>query len=76
MKWREAGLRLPSIVRLEKLATVGKSTVVKKNGTRRYGRLEVNKKSFGADLLGDSRIGPARIATPWSNATLFSQDED
>jgi mRNA-degrading endonuclease toxin of MazEF toxin-antitoxin module len=30
--WQLAGLRLPSIVRLEKLATVEKSTVIKKIG--------------------------------------------
>jgi mRNA interferase MazF len=29
VKWQHAGLRLPSIVRLEKLSTVEKSTVIK-----------------------------------------------
>ncbi len=32
VNWQRAGLRLPSIVRLEKLATVDKSTVLKKMG--------------------------------------------
>ena len=32
VNWQRAGLRLPSIVRLEKLATVEKSTVVRKMG--------------------------------------------
>jgi mRNA interferase MazF len=32
VNWRRAGLRLPSIVRLEKLATVERATVVKKMG--------------------------------------------
>src|SRR5208283_4860411 len=32
VNWQLAGLRLPSIVRLEKLATVEKSTVVRKMG--------------------------------------------
>ena len=31
-EWQRAGLRLPSIVRLEKLVTVTKSTVIKKMG--------------------------------------------
>ncbi len=31
-EWPKAGLRLPSIVRLEKLATVEKSTIVRKLG--------------------------------------------
>ncbi len=30
--WQAAGLRLPSCVRLEKLATVGKSTVIRPLG--------------------------------------------
>jgi hypothetical protein len=30
--WQAAGLRLPSIIRLEKLATVEKSTVIKRLG--------------------------------------------
>jgi len=30
--WQRAGLRLPSIVRIEKLATVEKTTIVKKMG--------------------------------------------
>jgi mRNA interferase MazF len=32
VNWQRAGLRLPSIVRLEKLATVNKSTVVRRMG--------------------------------------------
>jgi len=36
-QWQQAGLRLPSIVRLEKLATVEKSTVI-----RRLGRIELD----------------------------------
>jgi mRNA interferase MazF len=32
VNWQQAGLRLPSIVRLEKLATVAKTTVSKKLG--------------------------------------------
>ncbi len=32
VNWQRAGLRLPSIVRLEKLATVEKSTVIKRMG--------------------------------------------
>ena len=32
VNWQQAGLRLPSIVRAEKLATVDKSTVVRKIG--------------------------------------------
>jgi hypothetical protein len=30
--WQQAGLRLPSVARMEKLATVGKSTVIKSLG--------------------------------------------
>ena len=32
VNWQRAGLRLPSIVRIEKLATVEKTTVVRKMG--------------------------------------------
>jgi mRNA interferase MazF len=32
VNWQRAGLRLPSIVRLEKLATVEKTTVIKRMG--------------------------------------------
>ncbi len=35
IQWQKAGLRLPSIVRLEKLATVEKSTII-----RRLGQIE------------------------------------
>jgi mRNA interferase MazF len=31
--WRDAGLKLPSVVRLEKLATISKSCVARKLGT-------------------------------------------
>jgi mRNA interferase MazF len=30
--WRQAGLRLPSVIRLEKLATVDKTNVIKRMG--------------------------------------------
>ena len=32
VNWQQAGLRLPSFVRLEKLATVQKSTIIKRMG--------------------------------------------
>ena len=53
--WQLAGLRLPSIVRLEKLATVEKSTVVKKLGHLAPGDWEKVKtvlRLFFADILG------------------------
>jgi mRNA interferase MazF len=54
VNWQRAGLRLPSIVRLEKLATVEKSTVVKKMGRLAPDDGEKVKtvlKQFFADIL-------------------------
>ncbi len=52
--WRQAGLRLPSIVRLEKLATVEKSMVVRKMGRLApddWEKVKVVLKQFFADIL-------------------------
>jgi mRNA interferase MazF len=52
--WQQAGLRLPSIVRLEKLATIEKSTVVRKMGHLTLDDWEKVKavlKQFFADIL-------------------------
>ena len=52
--WQQAGLRLPSIVRLEKLATVEKSTVVKKMGRLApddWEKVKTVLKQFFADIL-------------------------
>ena len=52
--WQRAGLRLPSIVRLEKLATVEKTTVVRRMGQLAPDDWEKAKtvlKQFFADIL-------------------------
>jgi mRNA interferase MazF len=54
VNWQQAGLRLPSIVRLEKLATVEKSTVVRKMGhlvPEDWEKVKTVLKQFFADLL-------------------------
>ena len=54
VNWQQAGLRLPSIVRLEKLATVEKSTVVKKMGQlapEDWEKVKTVLKQFFADIL-------------------------
>jgi mRNA interferase MazF len=54
VNWQRAGLRLPSIVRLEKLATVEKSTVVKQMGHLApddWEKVKAVLKQFFADLL-------------------------
>jgi len=54
VNWQRAGLRLPSIVRLEKLATVEKSTVVKKMGRLApddWEKVKTVLKQFFADIL-------------------------
>ncbi len=54
VNWQRAGLRLPSVVRLEKLATVEKSTVVRKIGHLAPDDWEKAKtilKQFFADIL-------------------------
>jgi mRNA interferase MazF len=52
--WQRSGLRLPSIVRLEKFATVQKSTVVKKMGRltpEDWENVKTILKKFFADIL-------------------------
>jgi mRNA interferase MazF len=52
--WERAGLRLPSIVRLEKSATVEKSTVVRrmgKLGTEEWDKLKAVLRQFFGDIL-------------------------
>jgi mRNA interferase MazF len=52
--WQRAGLRLPSIVRIEKLATVEKSTVVRKMGhfaPDDWEKMKMVLKQFFADIL-------------------------
>jgi mRNA interferase MazF len=54
LNWQQAGLRLPSIVRLEKLATVEKSTVVKKMGQlapEDWKKVKTVLKQFFSDIL-------------------------
>jgi mRNA interferase MazF len=54
VNWKGAGLRLPSIVRLEKLATVEKSLVVKKMGHLTpddWERAKAVLRQFFADVL-------------------------
>lgn len=54
VNWQQAGLRLPSIVRLEKLATVEKSTVAGKMGRLApddWEKMKTVPKQFFADLL-------------------------
>ncbi len=54
VNWQGAGLRLPSIIRLEKLATVEKSTVVKKMGQLApddWEKVKTVLKQFFADIL-------------------------
>jgi mRNA-degrading endonuclease toxin of MazEF toxin-antitoxin module len=54
VNWQQAGLRLPSIVRLEKLATVEKSTVVKKMGRITpddWEKVKAVLEQFFADIL-------------------------
>ncbi len=54
VNWQRAGLRLPSIVRLEKLATVEKSTAVKKMGRLvpdEWEKLRTVLTQFFADIL-------------------------
>jgi mRNA-degrading endonuclease toxin of MazEF toxin-antitoxin module len=54
VNWQRAGLRLPSIVRLEKLATVEKSTVVRKMGRLtpdEWEKVKTVLKQFFADIL-------------------------
>ncbi len=54
VNWQHAGLRLPSIVRLEKLATVEKTTVVRKMGHLApddWAKAKVVLKQFFADIL-------------------------
>ena len=54
VNWQRAGLRLPSIVRLEKLATVEKSTAVKKMGRLApddWDKVKAVLKQFFADIL-------------------------
>jgi len=52
--WQRAGLRLPSFVRLEKLATVEKSTVDRKMGNLApddWEKVKTVLKQFFADIL-------------------------
>jgi mRNA interferase MazF len=54
VNWQRAGLRLPSIVRLEKLATAEKSTVVRKMGRLApddWEKVKTVLKQFFADIL-------------------------
>jgi mRNA interferase MazF len=54
VNWQRAGLRLPSIVRLEKLATVEKSTIVKKMGQLApddWEKVKTVLKHFFADII-------------------------
>jgi len=53
-RWQNAGLRLPSIVRLEKLATVGKSTVIRRLGqveATDWTAIEPALNQFFADII-------------------------
>jgi hypothetical protein len=60
-----AGLRLPSIVRLEKLATVEKSTVIRRMGQIEPGDWEkvkvVLKQFFVTFSLGDTKKAELRL---------------
>ncbi len=52
--WQGAGLRLPSIVRIEKLATVEKTTIVKKMGRLApddWGKVKIVLTQFFADIV-------------------------
>ena len=54
VNWQQAGLRLPSIVRLEKLATVEKATVFRKMGRLTpddWENVREVLKQFFADIL-------------------------
>jgi mRNA interferase MazF len=54
VNWQRTGLRLPSVVRLEKLATVEKSTVVRKMGHLApddWEKVKTVLKQFFADIL-------------------------
>jgi mRNA interferase MazF len=54
VNWQQAGLRLPSIVRLKKLATVEKSTLVRKMGRLApddWEKVKTVLKQFFADIL-------------------------
>jgi mRNA interferase MazF len=54
VNWQRAGLRLPSIVRLEKLATVEKATVIKRMGqlvTDDWKEMKAVLKQFFAEIL-------------------------
>jgi mRNA-degrading endonuclease toxin of MazEF toxin-antitoxin module len=54
VNWQRAGLRIPSIVRLENLATVEKSTVVRKMGRLSpddWEKVKTVLKQFFADIL-------------------------
>jgi mRNA interferase MazF len=54
VNWQRAGLRLPSIARVEKLATVEKSTVLKKMGQPAptdWEKIKTVQKQFFADVL-------------------------
>jgi mRNA interferase MazF len=55
-RWQEAGLRLPSCVRLEKLATVAKSTMIRSLGKLPPDALAQVKtvlKQYFADVLAE-----------------------
>ena len=54
VNWQRAGLRLPSLVRLEKLATVEKATVIRKMGGLApddWQNVKTVLKQFFADIL-------------------------
>ena len=54
VNWQRAGLRLPSIVRLEKLATVEKSTAIRNMGRLApddWEKVKTLLKQFFADIL-------------------------
>ena len=54
VNWQQAGLRLPSIVRLEKLATVEKTTVIRRMGQLApddWQQVRAVLKQFFADIL-------------------------
>ena len=56
-EWQKSGLLLPSIVRLEKLATVDKSTVLRKLGQvsrSDWQKLQPKLKTLFATILGEN----------------------
>ncbi len=56
-EWQKAGLRLPSILRLEKLATVAKSTVLRRLGrvsSSDWQRLQPRLEELFATIVGQA----------------------